>query len=292
MDLGKKSLNILAVWASSVLALNCKYPLAPVADSPLMHSMPIAFGPMPGLRQTNAGFARETAESRFTTASIKFKTSRTLLLNLFPPNSTTYRFKSPRTVAYASFSQTTFKKMEWLGGSRYKHIGLYIHGVEYVKKDGNISSGTYKLLAVLQRNLLTVLLQICLALRIFDGSNCLSMPKIYTSVDIHRREKSYRISTSWKVPYGLILFGTAFGRAIQLLRVGRSAAKTATASQYTDIFPALGPTSKARLRLNTPSLSHTEKTLSNRKLNEFTKRSRRVSRLTLWTGRRYRHPII
>jgi hypothetical protein len=47
-------------------------------------------------------------------------------------------------VAYASFSQTTLNKMEWLGGSGYKHIGLYIHGVEYVKKNGDVISGTCK----------------------------------------------------------------------------------------------------------------------------------------------------
>jgi hypothetical protein len=34
--------------------------------------------------------------------------------------------------------------MEWLGGSGYKHIGLYIHGVEYVKKNGDVISGTCK----------------------------------------------------------------------------------------------------------------------------------------------------
>ena len=83
-------------------------------------------------------------------ASIKFKTSRTLLQNLFPPNSTSYRFKSPGTVAYASFSQTTLNKMDWLGGSGYKHIGLYIHGVEYVKKNGDIISGTCELQSLFQ----------------------------------------------------------------------------------------------------------------------------------------------
>ena len=106
--------------------------------------MPVAFGPMPGPRQTTSGVQRESTESTFTTASIKFKTSRTLLQNLFPHNSTSYRFKSPGTVAYASFSQTTLNKMEWLGGSGYKHLGLYIHGVEYVKKDGMAISGTCK----------------------------------------------------------------------------------------------------------------------------------------------------
>lgn len=106
--------------------------------------MPVAFGPMPGPRQTILGVPRESTESTFTTASIKFKTSRTLLQNLFPHSSSSYRFQSPGTVAYASFSQTTLNKMEWLGGSGYKHLGLYIHGVEYVTKDGDVISGTCK----------------------------------------------------------------------------------------------------------------------------------------------------
>src|ERR1700710_1722390 len=100
--------------------------------------MPVAFGPMPGPRQTLDWLPRNprnSEESTFTTASIKFKTSRTLLQNLFPHNSSSYRFKSPGTIAYASFSQTTLNKMEWLGRSGYKHLGIYIHGVEYVKKN-------------------------------------------------------------------------------------------------------------------------------------------------------------
>lgn len=162
MDVGKEPLNLLEVWSCiSRVSFDCL----------LTHDkrMPIAFGPMPGPRQTVFGKSRESTESTFTTgkhhlinslpfqffetkhsliilaASIKFKTSRTLLQNLFPPNSTSYRFKSPGTVAYASFSQTTLNKMDWLGGSGYKHIGLYIHGVEYVKKNGDIISGTCEL---------------------------------------------------------------------------------------------------------------------------------------------------
>lgn len=115
-----------------------------------LQRMPIAFGPMPGPRQTTEGLPRQATESTFKTASIKFKTSRTLLQNLFPPNSSSYRFKSPGTVAYASFSQTTLNKMEWLGGSGYNHLGLYIHGVEYVKKDGEIISGTCELIPAFQ----------------------------------------------------------------------------------------------------------------------------------------------
>jgi hypothetical protein len=149
--------------------------------------MPIAFGPMPGPRQTTLGVTRHATESTFTTASIKFKTSRTLLQNLFPPNSTAFRFKSAGTVAHASFSQTTLNKMKWLGNSGYKHIGLYIHGVECVKKNGDVLSGAY----------MPILFE-SLADPIISGREELGMPKLYTSVDIYRREKSYRVNTGWE----------------------------------------------------------------------------------------------
>jgi 2-polyprenyl-6-methoxyphenol hydroxylase-like FAD-dependent oxidoreductase len=149
--------------------------------------MPIAFGPMPGPRQSHFGLPRQAEQSTFTTASIKFKTSRTVLQNLFPHTSSSYRFKSPGTFAYASFSQTTLGKMEWLGGSGYKHLGLYIHGVEYIKKDGTIISGTYM-----------PLLFESLTDPIVSGREELGMPKLYTSIDIHRRQKGYRINTGWE----------------------------------------------------------------------------------------------
>lgn len=156
-------------------------------NSSIYWRMPIAFGPMPGPRQNHFGEPRHSEESTFTTASIKFKTSRTMLQNLFPHVSSSYRFKSPGTFAYASFSQTTLGKMEWLGGSGYKHIGLYIHGVEYVKKDGSVISGTYM-----------PLLFESLTDPIVSGREELGMPKLYTAVDIHRRAKSYRVNTSWE----------------------------------------------------------------------------------------------
>ncbi|KAF4334663.1 salicylate hydroxylase [Fusarium beomiforme] len=147
--------------------------------------MPISFGPFPGPRQTFTGEARTATHSTFTTASIKFKTSRTLLQNLFP--SASFRFKSPGTVAYASFSQTTLNKMEWLGGSGYRHIGLYIHGVQYVQKDGTVRDGTF--LPILFESLTDP---------IVSGREELGMPKLYCSVDIWKRTNSYRIQTGWQ----------------------------------------------------------------------------------------------
>jgi hypothetical protein len=147
--------------------------------------MPVSFGPFPGPRQTFDGRPREARHSTFTTASVKFKTSRTVLQNLFP--SASFSFKSPGTVAHASFSQTTLNGMEWLGGGGYRHIGLYIHGVQYTCKDGTVLDGTY--LPVLFESLTDP---------IVSGREELGMPKLYCTIDLFRRAGSYRIQTGWQ----------------------------------------------------------------------------------------------
>ncbi|CAK7234558.1 hypothetical protein SEUCBS140593_008984 [Sporothrix eucalyptigena] len=147
--------------------------------------MPVSFGPMPGPRQTYEGVPRTATHSTFTTASIKFKTSRTLLQNLFPSES--FKFKTPGTVAYASFSQTTLNKMEWLGGSGYRHLGLYLHGVQFTKKNGEVLNGTY--LPLLFESLTDP---------IVSGREELGMPKLYCSIDLYRRATSYRIQAGWE----------------------------------------------------------------------------------------------
>ncbi|CAI6101086.1 unnamed protein product [Clonostachys chloroleuca] len=147
--------------------------------------MPISFGPFPGPRQTFEGKPRNATHSTFTTASVKFKTSRTILQNLLP--STSFRFKSPGTFAYASFSQTTLNKMEWLGHSGYRHFGLYIHGVQYTLKDGTTLNGTF--LPLLFESLTDP---------IVSGREELGMPKLYCSIDIWRRKTSYRVQTGWQ----------------------------------------------------------------------------------------------
>ncbi|TIA66558.1 FAD/NAD(P)-binding domain-containing protein [Aureobasidium pullulans] len=154
--------------------------------------MPVSFGPSPGPRQ--ALYTNEPQPARhstFTTASIKFKTSRTFLQNLFPTES--FQFKNPGTVAYASFSQTTLGKMEWLGGSGYRHFGMYIHGVRYTKQNGETVDGTYM-----------PLLFESLTDPIVSGRDELGMPKVFCDVDIRRREDSYRVRTSWQ--------GSMFGK--------------------------------------------------------------------------------
>jgi hypothetical protein len=77
--------------------------------------------------------------------------------------------------------------MEWLGGSGYRHIGLYIHGVQYVQKDGTVLNGTF--LPLLFESLTDP---------IVSGREELGMPKLYCSVDIWRRTNSYRVQTGWQ----------------------------------------------------------------------------------------------
>ncbi|EFX04464.1 FAD-binding domain containing protein [Grosmannia clavigera kw1407] len=155
--------------------------------------MPVSFGPFPGPRQTFEGLPRTATQSTFVTASVKFKTSRTMLQNLFP--SVSFRFKSPGTVAHASFSQTTLNGMEWLGGGGYRHLGLYIHGVEYVTKSGAVLDGTF--LPLLFENLTDP---------IVSGREELGMPKLYCSIDVWRRAASYRIQAGWE--------GASFGSIV------------------------------------------------------------------------------
>ena len=141
---------------------------------------------MPGPRQALYVNSPQNAHhSTFVTASVKFKTSRTFLQTLFP--TTSFAFISPGTVAYASFSQTTLGRMEWLGGSGYNHFGLYVHGVEYKKRDGSTISGTY----------LPLLFE-SLADPIVSGREELGMPKLFVDIDVRRRQQDYTVYAGWK----------------------------------------------------------------------------------------------
>ncbi|CAM1505591.1 Fc.00g112280.m01.CDS01 [Cosmosporella sp. VM-42] len=148
--------------------------------------MPLSFGPFPGPRQDGLG-SRQPGESQrtFTTASIRFRTSRTYLETLFPNES--YKFKSFPTVCEASFSVTTLDNMAWLGGKGYSHFGLYIHGVQYTKKDSSKVDG----------NFLPVLLE-DLSDPIISGREELGMPKLFCDIDIQRESSSYRMKASWR----------------------------------------------------------------------------------------------
>lgn len=149
--------------------------------------MPTGFGPFPGPRQDAYGRAlQEGLQRTFSTVSVKFKTSRTYLETLFP--TAQFRFKKRDTVCQASLSTTELGNMQWLGGKGYRHLGLYIHGVEYVKKDGGTLAGTH--LAVLFESLTDP---------IVSGREELGMPKLFCDIDIDRsRPGAVRVAASFR----------------------------------------------------------------------------------------------
>ncbi|KAB8251155.1 hypothetical protein BDV35DRAFT_399966 [Aspergillus flavus] len=151
------------------------------------YRQPTVFGPMPGPRQDFWGRSRAAAstKAKFCTASIRFKTSRTLLKNLLPSSS--YSFTGMGSVAYATFSQTTLDGLDWLAGGGYNHFGLYIHGVQYKSADGQITEGSY--LPVLFEDL---------ADPILSGREELGFPKVFSSIDVNRRRHSYHVTASWR----------------------------------------------------------------------------------------------
>lgn len=148
---------------------------------------PIAFGPMPGPRQDHAGLLRDGSQSTSITASIKFRTSRTVLQNLFPPGRQGLSLASPSTYAYASITTTTLDNMEWLGGHGYSFWALWIHGVQFTQKDGSVIDGSY--LPVMFEDLTDPIL---------SGREELGMPKLFSDIDIQKTKTSYSITTSWR----------------------------------------------------------------------------------------------
>lgn len=148
--------------------------------------MPTAFGPSPGPRLDHLGRPRGGhGERKFETAFIMFKTSRTYLESLLPTDS--FHFKSPATIGYASIIITTLDNMSWLGGGGYTHCGLYLHDVEYTKRDGTTVYGTY--LLVLFENL---------ADPIISGRDELGWNKVYCEIDIGRTPDAYHAKLSWR----------------------------------------------------------------------------------------------
>jgi hypothetical protein len=149
--------------------------------------MPIGFGPFPGPRMDAYGRRRlaDGPTRRFTTTSIKFKTSRTFLESILPTPQ--FTFASADTVATASFSVTRLDKMAWLGGQGYTHLGLYVHGVQYTKRDGSTITGTH--LPILFESLTDP---------IVSGREELGMPKLFCDIEMHNRSRSCHIAASWR----------------------------------------------------------------------------------------------
>jgi acetoacetate decarboxylase len=150
----------------------------------LLWRMPTSFGPMPGPRQDFFGRPRDGSKATFKTTSFKFKSSRTVLQNLFPTEK--LKFASTDTVVYATFAATQLDNLEWLGGRGYSHFGLYIHGVQYTKDNGETITGTY--LPVLFESLTDPIL---------SGREELGFPKLFADLHVQQDESTWSIDASW-----------------------------------------------------------------------------------------------
>ena len=116
---------------------------------------------------------------------MRFKTSATYLRTLFPTPS--FRFASPGTMAEASFQCTQLDGLPWLGGRGYNFFGLWIHGVEYAKKDESTLSGSF--LPILFEDL---------ADPIITGREELGMPKVFCDIDVARNGDRTSVTCSWR----------------------------------------------------------------------------------------------
>ncbi|KAH6844537.1 hypothetical protein B0I37DRAFT_398203 [Chaetomium sp. MPI-CAGE-AT-0009] len=158
-------------------------------NGPVRWRPPLSFGPMPSPRQDHLGRSIPAHDSHFTTYSVRFRTSATYLKTWFPTPE--FSFSSPGTVAEASFRCTELRDMKWLGGGGYKYLGLWIHGVQYTRKDGSKVHGSF----------LVVLLE-SLADPIITGRDELGMPKVFSDIDINSpegsAEGSVNIECSWR----------------------------------------------------------------------------------------------
>ncbi|KAL1305028.1 hypothetical protein AAFC00_003927 [Neodothiora populina] len=153
----------------------------------LRYRQPISFGPSPGPRQPlNRDLSQHSyAAQNQTVTSIRFKTSRTFLQNLLPTDQ--FSFISPGTFAEASIACCTLRNMVWLGDGGYNHCGLYIHGVQYKKKDGEVLTGTF--LPILFEDL---------ADPIITGREELAAPKLWCTIDISTSDTSRSVKLSWR----------------------------------------------------------------------------------------------
>lgn len=147
---------------------------------------PIVFGPLPGVGTISSDPSLERSLFQPTKArvTILFKTSATLIRNLFP--NSRYYFDKMDTVVQASFCLDSLRNLAWLGGNGYDSLGLYIHGVCYKTRDGQVRKGTY--CPILFENL---------AESIVTGREELGLPKVFSEILVTRESTSYRAKVSW-----------------------------------------------------------------------------------------------
>ena len=143
---------------------------------------PVAFEPVPGLRQYHS-----ESPSTSVTATIKFKTSRTVLQTFLPPGQKSLAFKSPSTFAYASISTTSFTNVPWLAGGGYTSWKLWVHGMALTNADGSVVVGKY--MPVMFEDLP----ESVLSAREESG-----MPKMFSDIELKNNQTEYSATARWR----------------------------------------------------------------------------------------------
>jgi hypothetical protein len=120
------------------------------------------------------------------TASIKFKTSGTLLRNLLPNKS--YSFAAEDTVAIASLMIESYRNGEWMGFNEFNRVSLEIHGINYTKPDNTVISGRYVPVAFENS-----------ADSISAARETLGYPSVFSDIDLQGTcEGSFYANLSWR----------------------------------------------------------------------------------------------
>lgn len=129
----------------------------------------------------------------FVTASIKFKTSRTMLQTLFPTND--FSFRSPATVAYATLAVTTLRDAAAPGGGCSRHrYGLYVHGVQYksARDRGTVYSGSYLVIVFEDPAAAASSCE-------DDGQGTMGWPRLFAALDVSRSaDAAYSLVAAWQ----------------------------------------------------------------------------------------------
>lgn len=152
--------------------------------SRIIWRQPVGFGPMMSPRQhisrsicSNPRPDR-LGEARSLTASIRFRTSKSLLLNLLPSNK--YTFSKRGDIAEASFVFQSIENLAWLGGGGYNLVLFQIHDIQH-RGDANgvTRDGSYVALVLED-----------LADPIVSGREDLGWPKLYSEIGVIDEIKS------------------------------------------------------------------------------------------------------
>lgn len=148
--------------------------------------MPAAFGPSSSML-SSCSLPAASRPQDFTIASVRFKTSRTLIQNLLPPGASSFAFETPGTVATCSFVQTSFGNVQWLKGGNYNTLGLYVHNIS-IKDSAGVKHLGYYAPVLFEDHHFTVI----------QDRESYGLPTIYSPISIEQTSQSYRINVGSK----------------------------------------------------------------------------------------------